>query len=183
MYALKCAYDQADFQSLGVAGSTRKLNDAEKVNVANYAPGAETEADLIKAAVGLIEDENNRLADENHLREVRVRDWGWEILEQERAGTPDVLRYVFEHMVRQPAMKEKLESGRLRVGVVTTQIYQASTELDLARVAREFGITETFTAGNPSDSEIIAKRTPATYMSEILRTLRAALNTAEVEQG
>jgi hypothetical protein len=176
MYALRCAYDKADFQSMGVVGSTRKLNSGEKSNVANYALGAETEKDLIIAAVRLIEDENNRLADENHLHGPNVRYWGWEILDQEKAGTPDVLRYVFDGMVKQRVVKEGIESGDFRVGAVTTQIYQVSTGLDLARIAKEFGIKDTFAAGCPSDPNAVARRTPATYISEILRTLRAAAN-------
>ncbi len=70
-----------------------------------------------------------------------------------------------------------------KVAAVTTQIYQASTERDLDRVAKQFGVTETFTAGNPSDPNVVAKRTPATYLSEVLRTLRAAVNDVEAKNN
>ena len=68
------------------------------------------------------------------------------------------------------------------MAAVTTQIYQAATELDLARVALQFGITETFAAGNPSDPKAVEARTVATYQSEILRTLRAITHAMQAEK-
>ena len=65
---------------------------------------------------------------------------------------------------------------------MTTQIYQESTALDLARVAKAFGAEYTLAAGNPSDPELVAKRTPATYLTEIIRTLKAAMLALEAEK-
>lgn len=40
-------------------------------------------------------------------------------------------------------------------------------------------MAKTYTAGNPSDPNVVAKRTPATYLTEVLRTLRAAVDYTE----
>jgi hypothetical protein len=182
-YAARCLYTRASLQtqtpegvrqgSLIFAGSKRKLNDAEKENVANYAPGAETEEDLVKATMEQVSVEQEKLSEE-FGKYPQIMSWGAVIAEGEKAGTFDVVDAVLS------SMRERYNrSGRelpedLRLGAVTTQIYQAATELDLARVAKRYGISETFTAGNPSDPNIVAKRTPATYISEVLRTLKAA---------
>jgi len=155
---------KATISHLVVAGSKRKLNDQEQENVTNYAPGATTEADLVSGAASTVSSENPDVTPEVH------------VVESERAGTPDVVESVLEDM----KSKGVLTVGS-KVAAITTQIYQASTELDLARVAKKYGISETFTAGNPSDPNVVAKRTPATYLSEVLRTLRAAVNAAQAQ--
>lgn len=159
-YAVKCAKDgKASFRYLVVAGSSRELNEAEQENASNYAPDAKTEFDLCVGAAATVAKENPGLV-------VSVQ-----YVEDKRAGTPAVI---------EQALKTLQDNGSLpegaRIAVITTQIYQASTEIDLARVAKDFGITETFTAGNPSDPNIVAKRTTATYLSEVLRALKAATN-------
>jgi len=68
-----------------------------------------------------------------------------------------------------------------RVAAVTTQIYQAATSLDIARVGKKYGL-ETMAAGNPSDPKVVEARTPATYLSEVLRTLRAATLALKAEK-
>ncbi len=98
-------------------------------------------------------------------------------VEDKRAGTPAVIEGVLATLQANGSLPEGAN-----IAAVTTQVYQASTERDLARVAKQFGITETFTAGNPSDPNVVAKRTPATYLSEVLRTLRAAVNDIEATQ-
>jgi hypothetical protein len=147
-----------------VAGSDRELNEAEQDNTANYAPGAKTEFDLCVGAAQTIEKENPGF----HIDVFRVED--------KRAGTPDVIEKVLVILKAHGS----LDDGE-SIAVVTTQIYQSSTELDLVRVAKKFGIVDTYTAGNPSDPNIVAKRTPATYLSEILRTLKAVVNATRAE--
>jgi hypothetical protein len=183
-YAARCLYTRAELQvktpegqirlgSLIIAGSKRKLNDAEKENVANYAPGAETEEDLVKATMDQVSVEKQKLTEE-HGKYSQIMAWGAIIAEGEKAGTPDVVDAVLSDMREWYDKRGRELPEDFRLGAVTTQIYQASTELDLARVAKRYGISETFTAGNPSDPNIVAKRTPATYLSEVLRTLKAA---------
>lgn len=155
---------RATASQLVVAGSMRVLNETERQSTDGYAPGAATEVDLCIAAARIVARENPGLV----TSVLHVQD--------ERAGTPDVIKHVLTSSQVSCDFSENPS-----IAAVTTQIYQASTALDLARVAREFGITQTFAAGNPSDPDIIAKRTPATYLSEVIRTLQAA--TYAVEAG
>lgn len=182
-YAARCLYTRASLTretpqgmtvgTLVVAGSRRPLNDTEKENVANYAPGAETEADLVHSTVKAIEPEQRKLTQE-FQRYPQITGYGSVIAEGEKVGTPQVVEAVLTEMKDWHNQAGRTISREYRLGAVTTQIYQVSTELDLARIAKRFGIKETFTAGNPSDPLIVAKRTPATYLSEDLRTLKAA---------
>ncbi len=162
-HAVKAAQESTtSFDVLVFTGSTRQLKEAEQKNVKNYAPGARTEADLISGAARTIAQENPGLA----VRQTYVDD--------PKAGTPDVL----EEALRSLQLSGELPAGA-SVAAVTTQIYQTSTALDLRRVAKKYGITDTYVAGNPSNPEIVAARTPATYLTEVLRTLRAATLAAE----
>jgi hypothetical protein len=184
-YAVRCIYSQrASLQTqtpegqvrlggLIIAGSKRTLNDSEKVNVANYAPGAETEEDLVEATRKQVSIEGQKLAKE-YGQYPQIPGWGAMIADGEKAGTPEVIDAVLRDMRAWYDKRGREVPEDFRLGAVTTQIYQASTELDLARIAKRYGIYETFTAGNPSDPNIVAKRTPATYLSEVLRTLKAA---------
>lgn len=166
MYAVSAAQSgTASFDQLIVAGSTRPLNEAEQENVANYAPGAKTEFDLCDGAVKAV-----------HLEYPDLNISSYPVT-GEKAGTPIVIEDVLDFFVSRGEMDHTA-----RIAAVTTQIYQASTELDLARVAKQFGITETFTAGNPSDPKVVEARTPATYLSEVLRTLKAATLAAKEEK-
>ncbi len=142
-----------------VAGSDRKLNEVEQENVANYAPHATTEYELCVSAVMAVAAENP----DSEFQVMRIK--------RERADTPDVIDTVFRKL-----NDKWLLRPFSRFAVVTTQIYQSSTGRDFARVAEQFGVTETFTAGNPSDPNVVANRKPATYLSEVLRTLRAVGN-------
>ncbi len=153
---------KANVKQLIVAGSSRELNEAEQENTANYAPGAKTEFDLCVGAAATAARENPGL-----VANVMY-------VEDKKAGTPAVIEKVLATL----QANGSLPAGS-KVAAITTQIYQASTERDLDRVAQQFGVTETFTAGNPSDPNVVAKRTPATYLSEVLRTLRSAVNDAE----
>lgn len=165
-YAVEAVKEgKADFKTLVVAGSSRELNEAEQENAANYAPGATTEFDLCVGAASTVAQENPGL-----VASVMY-------VEDKRAGTPAVIEKVLATMKANGSLKDGA-----RVAAVTTQIYQTSTELDLDRVAKQFGVAETFTAGNPSDPNVVAKRTPATYMSEVLRTLKAATNATVAEK-
>lgn len=165
-YAMQGASaSSATFRHLVVAGSSRELPEAEQQNTANYAPGAATELDLCAAAARVVAQENPGTV---------VSIFG---VDDKRASTPVVLESLFARLQANGV----LGKGS-RVAAVTTQIYQTSTELDLARMAQKFGITETATAGNPSDPNIVAKRTPSTYLSEILRTLRASVNAVQADK-
>lgn len=150
---------EATAKYLIVAGSSRPLNDTEQKNTENYAPGAKTEFDLCVAGAGIIAKENPDLP-------VSVL-----FVDNEKAGTPDVIEKVLASLKASGALKDNA-----KVAAITTQIYQASTELDLARVAKKFGITETATAGIPSPAKTVEGRSTATYLSEIVRTLKAVSN-------
>jgi hypothetical protein len=152
----------ATFKHLVVAGSSRELQEAERENTTNYAPGAKTEFDLCVGAAATAAKENPGLV-------VSVM-----YVEDKRAGKPTVIENVLATLQSNGSLP-----GGASVAAVTTQIYQTSTERDLARIAEQFGVAETFVAGNPSDPSVVAKRTPATYLSEVLCTLRAALNDIE----
>jgi hypothetical protein len=152
---------RASARHLVVAGSSRRLKEAEQANASNYAPGATTEFDLCAGAAATVARENPGIP-------VSVQ-----LIDEERVGAPTIIN----------AVLSSLQVGKgAKVAAVTTQIYQPFTSLDLARAASEFGATETFTAGNPSDSNVVARRTPATYLSEILRTLKAATHAFQAEQ-
>ena len=138
------------FRILVVAGSNRTLLDAEMENVQNYAPDARTEYDLCRAAAKAVLDKYNIPA-------------GHFLADDARAGTPAIIERVLG------------QYDAIGVAAVTTQIYQLSTELDLRRVAALFRIIDTFVAGTPSAPATISARTTATYLSEVLRTLRAAI--------
>jgi hypothetical protein len=155
------AYDAmggtALFEDVLFPGSTRKLDEAEQKNVSNYAPRAKIEFDLSKAAMKEVE----QLMLLQNRRAIKVTD--------QPAHTAVIIDRVLSTL-----RDEKVKTVGLRLGAVTTQIYQVATALDVARAARRFGISETFVAGNPSDPEVAARRTPATYLSEVARTLKAA---------
>lgn len=157
---------EVTFKQLVIAGSSRKLKEGEQKNTANYAPGAETEFDLCVAGAAM-------LAKEYPGVPISVL-----FVDNEKAGTPDVIESV---------LAAEQANGTLqpnsRVAAITTQIYQESTELDLARVSRKFDVVETQTAGIPSPAKTIEGRTPATYKSEIIRTLKAAANEAVDEKA
>lgn len=140
-----------------VAGTMRPLNDLEKENVANYAPGAETEFGLCVGAGLTVADEVPDLMP------------SFVKLHSQLGGTPAVLDRVMSALSSRELLTE-----RSRIGAVVTQIYQPSTALDLTRIARRYGVSRTLAAGNPSDPNIVAKRTPATYLNEVIRTLHAA---------
>lgn len=172
-YAAQCLFSTADFIEAVAVGSQRVLNEQEQANVANYAPNAKTEADLTVAAIKVLELEDNRLA-QVHATDPKLTYFGVNNVESVQASTADVVDAELAKIVARGDMHDsKLPSG-FKLGAVTTQIYQPATQLDIVRVAREYGITDVFTAGNPSDPNVVAKRTTATYLSEVLRTLRAA---------
>lgn len=147
-----------------IAGSSRKLDKTEQESVVSFAPGAETEYDLCVAAADEVESGTG------FQLEVFLVD-------NERAGTPDVLAT----LLGDDDWARILGHRPHVVTAVTTQIYQLSTELDLRRVASNFGFApgQTAAAGCQSDSEVVAKRTTAIYLSEVLRTLRAAALAAQ----
>jgi hypothetical protein len=144
------------------AGSSRKLTAKEIEDTSIYAPGAKTEYDLCVAEAKKFELE---LPDIEHSSE---------FIDDEKASAISCL----ERTLSTLRTEEKLPYGA-SIATVTTQIYRASTVLDLNLVARKFGLLKTHVAGNPSIPEKISERTPATYLSEIMRALRAATNEFE----
>ncbi|MGH7156926.1 MAG: hypothetical protein ACREGG_02350 [Candidatus Saccharimonadales bacterium] len=166
-YAIECEKkEQASFRHLIIAGSDRELKPAEVEATANYAPGAVTEFDLCAGAARVVGQENPGLI--VSLQRVEGT---------KGIGTPEVI----EATIAKLREAGDLTSENASIAAITTQIYRASTELDLARVANRHGIEQTFAAGNPSDPELVAKRTPATYLSEIVRTLKAAAMAVQEE--
>lgn len=165
-YAVASAEDSgATFSHLVVAGSSRKLNEQEQEATRNYSPDAKIEFDLAHSAAKILAMENPGLT----VGSLYVKD--------EKAGTPAVMHTALQDFRR----NEVVQYGDTSVAAVTTQIYQTSTTMDLERVARRYGITTKHVAGNPSDLNIIRARTPATYLTEILRTLKAATLAAQKE--
>ena len=149
---------------LVIAGSSRKLNDDEQQNVTNYAAGAEDEFDLCAAAARIVARESGIITSQF-------------MVPDERAGTPAVL----EAVIKLVNAGRAYSSFPLRIAAVTTQIYQLATEIDLVRVVTQLGVNASImmASGCPSDPAVIAKRTTATYLSEVLRTLRAAALAAQ----
>lgn len=174
LYAVQASFASADFSQLLGVGSERPLGDTEKESTAEYAPEAEIEADLTEAAVTVVAvGEASRLAGQKQ-QYPKIIHYNHMKVEGERAGTQEVIKKVLSS-VRERADKAGREvPASFRLGAVTTQIYQVATALDVARAAKEFGVRETAVGGNPSDPAIVARRTPATYFSEVLRTLKAA---------
>lgn len=158
LYAAKAIHEgRASAKKVVIVGSARKLKEAEQENAANYAPGAKTEFDLCVGAARAVAEE---------YPDVEVETM---FLDEEKAGTPQVM----EHVLSELQSRGEL-SASARIAAVTTQIYQTSTSFDVARAAKKFGVHDTFVAGNPSDPNVVAKRTTSTYLSEILRTMKAA---------
>jgi hypothetical protein len=157
-YAAKAIRDgRATTRKLVIVGSARKLKEAEQENTANYAPGAATEFDLCEGAARTIAKEFPELDIEAMF------------VDDEKADTARVVEHVLATLLAGGALPEGAS-----IGAVTTQIYQTATSFDVARAAEKFGVARTFVGGNPSNPKIVAKRTPATYLSEVLRTLKAA---------
>jgi hypothetical protein len=182
-YAARCMYRRASLgtQTANVfregalifGGSKRILNDLEKENVANYAPEAETEADLVEASMMHLDAEQQILTEEFQCYP-KIMHYGMKIVDSEKAGTADVIEAVLSEMLEYNEKTGLNVPNTFRLGAVTTQIYQVATALDVARAAKKYGFSETFTAGNPSDPAIVQRRTTATYLSEVLRTLKSA---------
>lgn len=167
-YAVGCMkgnYDLTSFKRLILAGSGRRLGAEEQKSTSNYAPGAKNEFDLCVGAARIVAMDNPDLV------------VSLSYTPDQKAGTPDVIENVLKAMVQ----TEEVIYGETPVAAITTQIYQASTQMDLERVAKKFGITNIYVAGNPSSPEIVAKRTPATYLTEIVRTLKAATQLVAAE--
>ena len=149
-------FNEALVGMMTIVGSARKLLPEEQNAVKNYAPNAKTEFDLCTAAAKTVYRESPS---------IWVGQW---FVNDEQASSTRAICTVIHDVILQDMTHMPY------IAAVTTQIYTCATEFDLARVAREYGIKKTFVAGNPSDPELVARRTTATYLSEVLRTLRAA---------
>lgn|GEM_PF-2089076 len=147
-----------------VVGCARRLKDKERENVKNYAPHAQTEFDLCLGAVGVVAKQNPGIA----ISPIFV--------EKERADTPSVVEATLQTLKGNGTLPK-----RPKIAAITNQIYEPATTLDVTRVAKQFGIKQKdiFVAGAASDLKIVKSRTPATYLAEIVRVLRAATNEIE----
>ena len=134
-------------------GSTREVKPDEAKAAEQYAEEPKIEYHLMRSAVDKIES----------ITDAKIEPM---LTAKAKANTED--------SVRQIIGKFKKDSPDFRLGLVTTQIYQAFTQCDAERVARDYEGVTVQVGGNPSDPEIVAKRTPSTYLSEVIRTLRAA---------
>lgn len=144
----------ASAKLLIAAGSERKVGDGERSATDTYAPGAVTEFDLSSSAAIQVARESRLLVSPLFVP-------------GEAAGNLDVFNAAANTLTRQGILTRAL-------GAVTTEIYRKATEMDLRFVAREIGIPSIAVAGNPSDPAIVARRTPATYLAEVVRTMRSA---------
>ena len=144
------------------AGSERKVGDAERSATDTYAPGAVTEFDLGMGAA-------SKVARESRLLVAPL------LVPGERAGNIDVFNAVGDTLVSQGLLERAL-------GAVTTEIYRKATEMDMRFVARVMGIPRIAVAGNPSDQAIVDRRTPSTYLAEVVRTMRSASALAAQDQ-
>lgn len=151
-------------------GSARKLEQAEREKyVVSYAPdlseGA-TETDLLDAAA--------RHAKAFHPEldiDVVPAPAG-------KIGTVDVIKRGIDYYTDHNGGNRPASFT-----AVTQQIYRLYTLMDARRAALERGIDRFYVAGCPSEQAIVDSRTHATYLSEIMRTLRAALDCYEFEAG
>ncbi len=117
-------------------------------------PDAKLEADLAEAAAQEFELESC-------------------IVEDPHADTGTVV----EAIIRRYAL------GRgAQLALTTTQMYRLFYSLDAQRIGSIYGV-ETTVAGCPSDPDLISRRTPATYIAEVIRTLQAAHNLLLAENG
>lgn len=144
----------ANAKLLIAAGSERKVGDGERSATDTYAPGAVTEFNLSSGAAA-------RVAKDSGFLIASL------LVPGEEAGNLDVFKTVGNALTRQGLLTRSL-------GAVTTEIYRKATEMDLRIVAREMGIPSIAVAGNPSDPAIVASRTLATYLAEVVRTMRSA---------
>lgn len=144
------AQGRATTQELIIVGSfERLLSEKEREFTASFAPGATTEYALCESAYEEVNQHYQGLV--NDCVGVHAE------------NAPGLFQGILEdHVVE-------------RMAVVTTQIYRMFTLFDLARVASWNLINEVMVAGNPSDPKIVAARTTATYLSEIIRTIIAAI--------
>lgn len=146
--------DRAQAKVLVAAGSERIVQDGERSATDMYAPDAVTEFDLSVGAA-------RKVARESGLLVASL------FVPGERAGNIDVFNTAGNALIRQGQLTRSL-------GAVTTEIYRKATEMDLRFVARELGVPLIGVAGNPSDPAIVQRRTPATYLAEVVRTMRSA---------
>ena len=143
--------------AIAVAGSTRLLNDAEKAQVQDFAPGAETEYDLCYGAAEKVK---------THYPELNVVSI---CKDDAKSGNDGVIDQTIE--VLDP---ETAEHKPLRVAAVTTRIYTVGLHLDMAKAAKRHSWRDYAAAGHASDPETVFNRKTATYLSECLTTLRKA---------
>lgn len=154
---------RASTTMLIVGGSTRALSDAEKEVVQDFAPNAQTEYDLCTGAAGYITERHMGLAD-----------IATTCKDDPRSGNDGVI----DETVK--TFKSMFSNRPLSVAAVTTRIYTAGLELDMARAAKRHGWCKYGAAGHSTDPETVFNRSIAIYLSECLTTLRkAAIAAAE----
>jgi len=164
MYAAQAVIDgRADTKLLIIAGSTRQLGKKEIPEVQDFAPRAETEFDLCEGAMRTI------LERYPGLRIATVCN------DDPKSGNDGVIDAVMRSEI-----VTSIGETELRVAAVTTQIYVAGLDFDMARAAKRHSWDSYLSAGHSSDPEMVFKRKLATYLSECLTILRkAAIAAAE----
>jgi hypothetical protein len=146
-----------------LTGSKRRiLKDGERNNVRNYAPDAITEFDLAKAVF-------DKLAPGSGDLRISLCP-----IDMEFAHNYNVLDYVISEYYQIRTLDYP------SICAVSTQIYQPALELDLLRAARNNEILpeNILAAATPSSRAVIDGRTPLSYLAELNRTFRAAVEEA-----
>jgi hypothetical protein len=161
-YAVEGYKSGMNTRSILVAGAVyRHLKDDEKAAVAEWAPQAETERDLADYTREILVNENRDLF--NGLSRRVLKSMGIYAAE---ADQRDVITEVI-------LGEEGLGGVPDKLAVVTTALYVPFKTHDSLSVAKRYDVT-VYLVGVPSRPEIVASRTPKTYISEIARTLKAA---------
>lgn len=154
---------RADARILAIAGSTRPLLEKEIELTRDFAPDARTEYDLCVGAAGHIRKRNPE------INIITVCE------DNPRSGNDGVIDATIA-----TCGNDLDNQTSLKIAAVTTRIYVVGLGLDMARAALRHGWRAHFAAGHASDPEVVYNRSTATYLSEVLTTLRKiALAAAE----
>ncbi|MCL2280298.1 hypothetical protein FWC31_00190 [Candidatus Saccharibacteria bacterium] len=147
---------EAEIKLLIFVGSKRKLSDAERAKIENYAPGTQTEFDAVKATFEKLSAENPGIS----MRLIEIKN--------DQEHTASIVDKV----------ASELDVDGENMTFVTTEIYRLTTEIDVLRGLSGHNVLEKFVAGNPSDQTRVEQRAnnPNEYYQEILKWLRSLAN-------
>jgi hypothetical protein len=166
MFAANSIVQGVATNNLLLAGDPgRRLNDEEKDVTRQWAPIAQTEYDLARAATQRIRDEYPKVFGGMHG--VSLAAFKLHTIK------PDQRDVINEVILRAEALAAATISDVGKLAVVTTAIYVPFKTHDTLSATKRHGIAVDI-AGVASRPEVIARRTPATYVTDTLRTLVAA---------